>query len=239
MDLLLHLINKHELDILDIPIAFITEKYLAYIDLMKSLDLDLASEYLEMAATLALIKSRMLVPSDPSGDDEEIEDGPDPREELVRRLLEYQKYKTAADELAERPMLGRDTFPRGFEEEITGEREFRSPGLFSLIEAFQEILKRAKPESSHEVSITRISVSARINQLVDILRKKQHIAFLDLFGDAGTRSDMVVTLLSLLEMSRLGLTRIHQTDLHGEIYITAAPGIENIDQELVDQIEEE
>ncbi|MCP4199575.1 MAG: segregation/condensation protein A, partial [Proteobacteria bacterium] len=106
LDLLLHLIRKHELDIFDIPIAFITTKYLEYLESMKQLNLDLASEYLEMAATLTLIKSRMLVPAEENVDDDLFEDGPDPREELVRRLLEYQKYKTAAEELTSLPLLG-------------------------------------------------------------------------------------------------------------------------------------
>ena len=119
LDLLLHVIRSHKLDILDIPIAFVTEQYLTYLDTMHTLNLDIAAEYLEMAATLAYIKSRMMLPVQP--DDEELgdaEEEADPRKELIRRLLAYQRYKDAADQLAEKPLLGRDTFVTGGEVEI-------------------------------------------------------------------------------------------------------------------------
>ena len=124
LDLLLHLIRKHELDILDLPIAFVTERYLEYVTLMEKLDLDIASEYLVMAATLAHIKSKMLLPQEPDDqDDEEPEEEVDPRAELIRRLLEYQKYKVAAEQLGARPIPGRDVFGRGSEEAETLARE--------------------------------------------------------------------------------------------------------------------
>lgn len=239
LDLLLHLISKHEIDIFDIPIAFVTGKYLEYLDFMKRLNLDLASEYLEMAATLALIKSKMLVPSDPAGDDEELEMGPDPREELVRRLLEYQKYKTAADELIQRPLLGRDTFSRGAAEAISSDRDLASPGLFALIEAFQGIVSKADFDPSHQVTIARVSVSDRINELVDLLREKKRLSFQELFEGQETLSDLVVTFLSILEMSKLGLSRVHQADIHGDIYISATDGLDAPIDELIKDIEEE
>jgi segregation and condensation protein A len=239
LDLLLHLIRKHELDIFDIPIAFITTHYLEYLDSMKQMNLDLASEYLEMAATLTLIKSRMLVPSEESPDDDLFEDGPDPREELVRRLLEYQKYKTAAEELTSLPLLGRDTFPRGSAEDVSVERDLASPGLFALMEAFQKVLKGADLDPIHEISITRMSVSARINQLVDVLRQKRKLTFLELFDGQSTKSRMVVTFLSCLEMTKLGLIQVYQAGIHSEIHITAAAAIEEADHILTERFTEE
>lgn len=239
LDLLLHLISKHEIDVFDIPVAFITQKYLEYLDMMKALNLDLAAEYLEMAATLALIKSKMLVPSDPAGDEEEVESGADPREELVKRLLEYQKYKTAADALMARPLLGRDTFPRGATEELSVEREITPPGLFALIAAFQEIAERRGVDTSHYVTIIRMSITDRINQIVDILRTRKRLTFTDLFDEEYTRSDLVVSFVSLLEMSRLGLVHIHQAGAEGDIYILATENIDAPIDPIVDNIEEE
>ncbi|MCP4675588.1 MAG: segregation/condensation protein A [Deltaproteobacteria bacterium] len=239
LDLLLHLIRTHELDIFDIPIAFITKKYLEFINLMKEFNLDLASEYLEMAATLAYIKSRMLLPTEPDLDEELLEEGPDPREELIRRLLEYQKYKTAAEKLAIRPMLGRDMFPRGDVENVSVERDLASPGLFALMEAFQKVLKNADVDPSHEVSVTRISVSARINQLIDLMRLKQRLTFKELFEDQRTRADMVVTFLSLLEMTKIGLTKIHQVDIQSEIHLIASSSIGDTEKMPADQLLEE
>jgi segregation and condensation protein A len=238
LDLLLHLISKHEIDIFDIPIAFITSKYLEYLNLMKQLNLDLASEYLEMAATLALIKSRMLVPSEPAGDDEELEIGPDPREELVRRLLEYQKYKTAAEALITRPMLGRDTFARGLAEEMSEDRELAAPGLFALLEAFHQIVARVDIDTSHHVTIIRTSVSERINQIVDLLRERRRVLFDDLFEGQQGISDLVVTFLSILEMSKLGLSRVHQAGTHGDIYITASDSLDASIDDLLKDLEE-
>jgi segregation and condensation protein A len=206
---------------------------------MKQLNLDLASEYLEMAATLTLIKSKMLVPSEESPDEELFEEGPDPREELVHRLLEYQKYKRAAEELTGLPLLGRDTFPRGSAEDITVERDLASPGLFALMEAFQKILTGANLDPVHEISITRMSVSARITQLVDRLRQKRQLTFLELFEDQHTKSNMVVTFLSCLEMTKLGLILVYQAGTHSEIHITAAAAIEEADHILTERFTEE
>jgi segregation and condensation protein A len=239
LDLLLHLIRKHELEISDIPISFITKKYLEYLDLMKQLNLDLASEYLEMAATLALIKSRILVPSDDTDEDDLLDEGPDPREELVRRLLDYQKYKTAAMELTEMPRLGRDSFPRGATESVQSERELASPGLFALMEAFHKILTKSDKESVHEISISRITVSSRIDQLVDIFRGKSLVAFNDLFEGQLSRADLVVTFLSILEMVKHHLILIHQAGMNTEIHITATDSIKDSDKILRDEIMEE
>jgi segregation and condensation protein A len=239
LDLLLHLISKHEIDIFDIPISFITSEYLKYLDMMRVMNLDLASEYLEMAATLALIKSKTLVPRNPSGDDaEDQEIGPDPREELVKRLLEYQKYKTAAEDLGKRPMLGRDTFGRGMSEDLSDERELSSPGLFALIEAFQKMISEAKIDTAHEVTIVRISISERITQIVDLLRIRRRITFMELFVGQHTKGQLVLTFIAMLEMAKLGLTRIHQSGTEGDIYISATEGIDDSVEELTRTVED-
>jgi segregation and condensation protein A len=223
LDLLLHLIRKHEIDIFDIPIAFITARYLEYLDVMRELNLDLAAEYLEMAATLTQIKTRMMLPVETREAEEvEAEEGPDPREELVRQLLEYQKYKTAAEQLAALPMLGRDTFPAGSALVATGEAELASPGLFSLLEALQQVFERIDEDPTAEITVTRITVSARIHQILDRLQRDRRLRFIELFEEHATRADVVVSFLAILEITRLGLTRVYQADTHGEIYITAA-----------------
>ena len=237
LDLLLHLIRKHELDIFDIPIAFITKRYLEYLDIMKDLNLDVASEHLDMAANLAFIKSSMMLPQEQTGDEEMAEEGADPREELVRRLLEYQKYKVAAEELASRPQLGRDTFPKAAEE-ISFERELYTPGLFALMEAFRKLVQRAGDETVHEVTLTRISVIERIGQLVDVMRDKRRLTFDELFDGQRAVQDLVVTFLSLLEMTKIGLLRVHQTSALGEIYVTAQ-NIEEAEQIISEKIPEE
>jgi segregation and condensation protein A len=235
LDLLLHLIRKHELDIFDIPIAFITSKYIEYIDRMKELNLDLAAEYLDMAATLVLIKSRMLLPNPPEETAEEADPGPDPREELVRRLLEYQKYKTAAEALFALPRLGRDTFPRGAAETVSVDQELQAPGLFALLDAFQDALRRAEIDPTQEISVTRISVSARIIQLLDLLRTRPNSTFAELFVGEASRSELVVTFLALLEMTRLKLTRLHQVGNNTDIHVTAAASPEEAERVLAAQ----
>src|SRR6187402_2010532 len=162
LDLLLHLIQQHELDILDIPIAFITQKYVEYVTLMNDLNIDVASEYLVMAATLTHIKSKMLLPASPDDEDEEDEIELDPRAELVRRLLEYQKYKQAAEHLGDRTILGRDIFTRGAPApSIDGPAGLAPVGLFKLLDAFQAVLKRVKQTADHQIDVDRFSISDR------------------------------------------------------------------------------
>jgi segregation and condensation protein A len=223
LDLLLHLCQKHELEILDIPIAFITEKYLEYLSLMQSLNLDLASEYLLMAATLAHIKSRTLVPPDPSEEPDVLEEMGDPREELIRRLLDYQRYKEAASLLAGRTMIGRDTFLRGAPvTESGGEAPLAEMEVFTLLSAFQRILERVKAEISHDVTVDRISVTERIGEIAEILRTRQQVMFEDLFVGHTTKIEMVTTFLAILEMTRLKLTRVYQAEEAGAIHISLA-----------------
>lgn len=230
LDLLLHLIQKHELDILDIPVSFITEKYLQYLQLMKTLSIDLASEYLVMAATLMHIKSKMLLPVVPSGQDDDSmpgEEEEDPRAELVRRLLEYQKYKAAAEELSDRGTLGRDVFSRGMSEaEVPrGPAPFAPVNVFGLLEAFEKILKRTNVRVDHEVVFDRISITDRIVELTEKLSTRRAMTFEELLLDGLPRGapipkfELVITFLAMLEMCKLRLIRVHQTDSLAAIHI--------------------
>lgn len=219
LDLLLHLIKQHEIDILDIPVAFITAKYLEYLDLMRVLNLDVAGEYLLMAATLAHLKSKMLLPRPVEAEDEE--EGPDPRAELVRRLLEYQKYKDAALRLGERQLLYRDVFPRAASPEDAPREDapLAEVSVFHLLEAFANVLRRVGGTLSHEIDVDRMSVTERIQQLVDRLATVERARFDELFDEASTVSMMVVTFLALLEMARLRMLRLFQEEPRGVIWI--------------------
>ena len=223
LDLLLHLIQKHELDILDIPIGFITEKYVEYILMMETVNIDIASEYLVMAATLAHIKSKMLLPTPPADQDEAEEEQEDPRAELVRRLLEYQKYRLAAEQLGDRAVFGRDVFGRGSSEAVDeGPAPLAAMSVFKLIDAFESILKKVQQHQGHEIDFERISITDRINQLSDILRQRPSVVFDELFSADRTRADVIVTFLALLEMTRLKMTRITQESTYAPIYIELA-----------------
>lgn len=211
LDLLLQVITEHKLDILDIPIAFVTQKYVEYLTLLGELNIDLASEYLVMAATLAHIKSKMLLPAPPEGQDDEAGDELDPRADLVRRLLEYQKYKRAAEELLDSSVLGRDVFLRGtVAEQAQGEAPLAPVSVFKLLDAFQRLLGRVKQTADHLIDVDRISISERILQLVDWLKGRGATPFLDLFEGEITRADVVVTFLALLEMTRLRMMQVLQ-----------------------------
>jgi segregation and condensation protein A len=221
LDLLLHLIQQHELDIMNIPIAFVTEKYVEYIVLMQELNIDIASEYLVMAATLAYIKSKLILPPDPSAaDDEELEPEEDPRLELVRRLLEYQKYKLAAAQLAGRSIFGRDVFGRGLgAPSVEGQAPLAPISLFKLLDSFQLVLRRAKTVIDHEIELDRLSISDRINQLADVLAGRPRLTFEDLFVGQQNRGELIVTFLALLEMTRLRMTRLFQESALGPIIV--------------------
>jgi segregation and condensation protein A len=223
LDLLLHLCQKHELDILDIPISFVTEKYLEYLGVMQLMNLDVASEYLLMAATLAHIKSKMLLPAPPAGqEDDPLVEEEDPRQALIRRLLEYQKYKQAAADLAARGMTGADAFTRGvaIDEAIhTGLAPLAEIPLYSLVEAFQAVLNRSKVKLTHDILADRISLADRINELADVLRDRKRIVFDELFSGLQTRFDLVITFLALLEMTKLRMTRLFQTEPLSPLYV--------------------
>jgi segregation and condensation protein A len=214
LDLLLHLIRHNEVDITDIPIARIAEQYLETIELMDELNLDVAAEYLVMAATLALIKSRMLLPDEPHEDEE----GIDPRADLVQRLLEYQRFKEAAETLSRRRLLGRDVFSViGPPPEKTpdGQREIEV-GLFELVAAFREVLDQAKSLTiKHEIESENITVRERMLVVMDLLEVNESLDFMRIFeaddGDGvASRPVLVATFLAVLELARLAALRIYQ-----------------------------
>jgi segregation and condensation protein A len=220
LDLLLHLIKRHEVNIYDIPITLITKQYLEYIDLMQEMNLDVAGEFLVMAATLIHIKSRMLLPRpDPTQDDPE----EDPREALVRRLLEHQKFKAAAELLHERETLrsAQWTRPDGPIAEIAGEAPEPEVevDLFSLISAFRAVVERSKQRPKVYLPSEQIPIEERIEQLLAKLSETEALGFEDLFADVQSRAGMIVTFLAMLEMIRLKLVRVFQAGVVGPIRI--------------------
>jgi segregation and condensation protein A len=237
LDLLLHLIKENELDILNIPIAFVSEKYFEYIKQMEEMSIDVASEYLVMAATLVYIKSRSLLPPSPEDQlaaGEEPEE--DPRAELIRRLLAYQKYKLAAEQLGGRSVLGRDVFLRGASMEAgTEPAELVPPSLFQLMDAFRGVLERAKQVADHEIDFERISITDRIGQLSDLLRARGKLQFEELFEGQVSRADLIVTFLAILEMTKLRLTKISQDNPLESITVELSVRDEN---ELADALQE-
>ena len=223
LDLLLFLIRKNEVNIYDIPIALITEQYLSYIELMQELNLDIASEFLVMAATLIHIKSRMLLPRPPTEEEAEGE-GEDPREALVRRLLEHERFKAAADQLHERETIRSAQWPRsdaavaGIAGE-EGEPELEVD-LFSLLAAFRGVLERASRKPRMVIPPEQISIEDRITQLLSRLSETDACGFEDLFADGdGSKPFLIVTFLALLEMIRLKLVRVFQTAGAGAIRV--------------------
>ncbi len=237
LDLLLHLIKKNEISITDIPIATITEQYLSTLEVMQSLNLDMAGEFLVMAATLIHIKSRMLLPLGEE-DEEEDEEG-DPREELIRRLLEYQRFKEAADELEKREILRRDVFVRPSEapEEVETVG-FEELSLFDLVSALRHVLERFPEEEAHEVTLEKISVQEKMNQLLDDLRQRGKSIFQSLFDGAASRMEVVVTFLAMLELVRIRAIRVWQEERVGPIVIElAAPLGEVYDNMAKEEIE--
>ncbi len=218
LDLLLHLIKKSEINIYDIPIADITKQYLDYIDLIRSLNLDVGGEFLVMAATLIQIKSRMLLPVTESEDEEEEED---PREELISRLLEYQKYKDAAEMLGERGETWSNIFRREQSQGVKGEGDFSLSdlSLFDLIDALQKVMERVTDSSSMEIILDELSVKDKISAILDRLNMQESLTFASLFENEKTRSTIVVTFLALLELIRLGLVCVQQLEDCGMIRI--------------------
>ena len=238
LDLLLHLIKKNEVTITDIPIAAITEQYLATLELMQTLNLDVAGEFLVMAATLIHIKSRELLPG---GDEEPDEDeGVDPRAELVRRLLEYQRYKEAAAELEQREVLTRDVFVRApAPAEETGPREFREVSVFELLGALKRVIDRLPKDMAHEVTLEKITVREKMTMLLDKLRGETRVTFDSLFAEVKNRMEIVVTFLAMLELVKVRAIRIFQDEPGGEIAIQAAAGMEEAaDLVVLDEPEE-
>jgi segregation and condensation protein A len=226
LDLLLHLIRKNEVSVHDIPIALITAQYLDAITLMQELDLDVAGEFIVMAATLIHIKSKLLLPrpETAAGVDGEQED---PRDALVRRLIEHQKFKAAAELLHEREQLRSAQWQRPDERvaELAGdelEPEIEVD-LFSLMTAFQAIVERAKHRPKVYLPTEEVPVEVRIEQLLERLSETQACGFDDLFGDVNDRGGLILTFLALLEMIRLKLVRVFQSGSFGPIRVYKRP----------------
>ena len=222
LDLLLHLIKKNEINIYDIPIAMIAQQYLGYIEAMKDLNLTVAGEFLVMAATLLQIKSKMLLPVEESAEDDE--DGPDPREELVRRLLEYKSFKEAARQLDTQERMWRDIYgrpPMSSEAETTSdETMLDNIGLFDLVDALQGILNRNPGKKLLEIIPDNLTVRDRMNVILEALEDQESVGFEALFEASCHRLVIIVTFLALLELIRLRTVRVYQAENFGPIMVS-------------------
>ncbi|MHB8875433.1 MAG: segregation and condensation protein A [Myxococcaceae bacterium] len=225
LDLLLHLIREHKLDIFDIPIALVTEKYLAHLKTMREINLDIAGEFLVMASTLAHIKSRLLLPRQEAVGEAEPEDQGDPRAELVRRLLEYQKYRDAAETLHRQDLLDRDVFARKVSVDKLpipdDEIGLAELSVYKLIEALDRVLKALEPQDRYEVVRERISISDAIHTLVERLKLQGPVSFYSLFVGQRTRQQVITTFLAILEMCKLKLIRVSQEEGQDDIVVSA------------------
>ena len=223
LDLLLHLIKKNEINIYDIPIAMIAQQYLSYIEAMKDLNLTVAGEFLVMAATLLQIKSKMLLPVEESAEDEE--DGPDPREELVRRLLEYKTFKEAARQLDTQERMWREIYSRPVvahetSAESSDDAMLDNIGLFDLVDALQTILDRNPGKKLLEIIPDNLTVRDRMNAILEALEGQESIGFEALFEASCHRLVIIVTFLALLELIRLRTVRVYQAESFGPILVS-------------------
>ena len=229
LDLLLYLIKKNEINIYDIPISVITQQYLEYLEMMKNLNLDVAGEFLLMAATLLHIKSKMLLPAMEEEEGEKEEE--DPRAELVRRLLEYQRFKEAAQQLVKGPLLDREVFVRSFfgeslegkeeEEEVSGEVT-----LFDLLEVMKKVLEGLPAEDFQEISVEQLNIKDKILQIMERLWESESLAFTELYTASTSRREIIVTFLALLELLRLRMIRVYQGETFGAIRVFSPVGPE-------------
>jgi len=217
LDLLLYLIKKDEIDILDIPIAKITAQYLEYLELMQLLDLDIAGEFLVMAATLMHIKSRLLLPPEEREALEEPEE--DPRQELVRRLLEYQKFKEAAQHLEEMGLERSRYFVRSETPPVVEDGEYFEASLFDLITAFSKVLTSVPRKTFQEIVIDEVTVEEKIGHILDILKEKTQTYFTNLFANMKNKMEVVCTFLALLELIRIKEAVVRQPKLFGPILV--------------------
>ncbi len=238
LDLLLHLVRKHELDVFHIPISFITARYLEMIERMRALNVDIAGEYLLMAATLAYLKSRELLPPDAKGEEEAPnpeEEGEDPRQALIKRLLEYQRFKEAAQFLACRPVMGRNVFARGVNPATLlgpeGEAPLAEIPVWELLELLAKTLSKTRRKLAHEVTVERLSLADRINELCERLEKRSEHTFVGLLGELargetvdGLGYQIVLTFMAVLELARLKLLHVSQDVDRGEILIRRVEG---------------
>ena len=226
LDLLLYLIKKNEIDIYNIPVALITEQYLQYLKIIKSLNLDLAGEYLVMASTLIHIKSKMLLPVPDEPSDEETDE--DPRAELIKQLLEYQAFKEAASALEGRPLLERDVFtwsaPMNDDSEklIENEDELIEVNIFELIEAFHRLVIRIDKKELLEIDLEKMSITDMINDIMERLTREKNLTFEELLGDKIDRRRIIYTFMAILELIKMKMVKAYQTSAFGVIRIFPA-----------------
>ena len=225
LDLLLYLIKRQNLDILNIPVAEITRQYMVYVELMKELHLELAAEYLVMAAMLAEIKSRMLLPRPI-----EIGEEDDPRAELIRRLQEYERFKQCAEEIEEMPRVDRDIFPVSIKAPQSNVVRLEAKvELSDILLAFQEIMARADMYTQHQIKMERLSVRERMTEVLDMIDTEQFTEFSALFTLAEGRMGVVVSLLAILELVKESLLELVQTENFGPIYVKAPHNVHQPD----------
>jgi len=232
LDLLLYLIRREEVDIYDIPIEKITRQYMQYLDVMRMLDLNIAGEFLVMASTLMMIKSRMLLPVESrSNEDEEDEEWVDPRLDLVRQLIEYKKFKDAAGSLMNLEVMQHEAFAYGgdgpfFEKEAADAGQALGDiGLFDLLSAFQEVLSRAPVEPLGHLEAIRWSVPDKMEMIDALMKVQHHVRFSSFFKPESPRGEVIVTFLALLELIRLHRIMLQQNDAFHEIVILPAPPV--------------
>ncbi|MBT4213679.1 MAG: segregation/condensation protein A [Porticoccaceae bacterium] len=218
LDLLLYLIRRQNLDILDINVAEITRQYMGYIDLMTSIQLELAAEYLVMAAMLAEIKSRILLPRQVVDEEEE----GDPRAELIRRLQEYERFKTAAEDIDEMPRMGRDIHQAAAESpDRNQERQHPDVDMREVLAALADVLKRAEMFESHLIQLEKLSTRERMSQVLENIRGKKFVPFVSLFKESEGRLGVVVTFLAIMELIKESLVEIVQNESFGPIHVKA------------------
>ena len=224
LDLLLHLIKEQKMDIYDIRIAEITKQYLSYLDLLSELNLEMVGEYLVMAAELAKIKSKTLLPIPETEEDVLTAAGEDPRAELMRRLLEYQRYKEAAFELRQKEYDQQQLFSRTGEVVLENSEEelLIEANVFDLLTAFQKVLKEKSFKKNYEIKVTTLSVSDHISGILEILNASESVTFDSLFTTLNTKQEVIVTFLAILELMRMQLIRSQQARQFDVIRIYAA-----------------
>ena len=224
LDLLLHLIKEQKMDVYDIRIAEITKQYLSYLDLLSELNLEMVGEYLVMAAELAKIKSKTLLPIPETEEDVLTAAGEDPRAELMRRLLEYQRYKEAAFELRQKEYDQQQLFSRTGEVvlENSGEELLIEANVFDLLTAFQKVLNEKSFKKNYEIEVTTLSVSDRISGILEILNASESVTFDSFFTSLNTKQEVIVTFLAILELMRMQLIRSQQARQFDVIRIYAA-----------------
>lgn len=235
LDLLLYLIRKQNIDILDIPVQRIAQQYMEYIELMRDMKFELAAEYLLMAAMLAEIKSRMLLPR-PESDDEE---GEDPRAELVRRLQEFERFKEAAENLDELPRVGREVFPaESRPEKVSVVEQLPQPQVKELVLAFRDAMLRAELFSSHQVEREPLSVRERMSQILEHLQSVRQAEFIALFPKDEGRLGVVVTFTAVLELVKGAVLQVEQDKPYGVLLVrVAGAGSIDIDRDIVGDVE--